>query len=167
MEVYRIKGTIPGNKLFMREYLVQPEMTLYKFNDFLRDDLGFAPDQIVEFRKMTIFGNLSRQEERWGLFDLGSGALNQVSVSRAFGMEMGMIDEFTALRFVYNTSRELFIDFKLVGVEEAQPRRSYPLLDQEKGVNPNQFSPVYNDLEDYGASETGLGVVYDSGENNE
>ena len=39
--IYKFKGSIPGSKVFMREYEIEGSSTLYDFNDFLTNDLGF------------------------------------------------------------------------------------------------------------------------------
>jgi hypothetical protein len=48
--VYKYKASIPGSKVFMREYEIKGDTSLYKLHDFLVNDLDFSPDQMVAFR---------------------------------------------------------------------------------------------------------------------
>ncbi|NTU96147.1 MAG: hypothetical protein HGA52_08880, partial [Bacteroidales bacterium] len=75
--VYRFKATIDGNKIFMREYEVKGETSLYSFHRFLQNDLGFAPDQIVLFRGLS---KDNKVKTEYGLFDMGDGPMDKVSV---------------------------------------------------------------------------------------
>ncbi len=136
--VYRCRATIAGNKIFMREYEVKESMSLYAFNLYLQNDLGFAPDQMVLFRVLDNTGKVKRE---YGLFDLGDGPMDSVS--------LGVIDNegFVTLEYVYDMFKERSITLEIVSREEALARRSYPRLVAERGKNPDQFSDNYDDFE--------------------
>lgn len=136
--VYRFKASIDGNKIFMREYEIKGEASLYAFHRFLQNDLGFAPDQMVLFRGVSKAGKVKAE---YGLFDLGDGTIDKVSVEKAAGK-----GEIT-LQYVYNTFKDKSIRLEFLGTEEPLSRRSYPRLVAERGRNPDQFSDDYDDFE--------------------
>lgn len=136
--VYRFKASIDGNKIFMREYEIKGESSLYAFHRFLQNDLGFAPDQMVLFRGVSKGDKIKAE---YGLFDLGDGTIDKVSVEKAAGK-----GEIT-LQYVYNTFKDKSIRLEFLGTEEPLSRRSYPRLVAERGRNPDQFSDDYDDFE--------------------
>ena len=75
--ILRYKATIPGNKAFAREYEIRSETKLYKLHEYLRFDLGFAPDQMVVFEALDKDGVLCSE---YGLFDMGDGSMDTVSL---------------------------------------------------------------------------------------
>lgn len=136
--IYRLKATIDGNKIFMREYEVKGSSSLYSLHLFLQGDLGFAPDQMVIFRGLSKFDKVMSE---YGLFDMGDGTMDRVSLESAFKSGAH------ALVYVYNTFKDRGIRLELLGTEDALSRRSYPRLVAEKGRNPDQFSDEYDDFE--------------------
>ncbi len=138
--IYRYKATIPGNKVFMREYELDSSMSLFKLHDFLCDDLEFAPDQMTVFDTAKADGKKVR---RIGPFDFGDGAMDTVHIDQT--VERGEV----ILRFYYNMGLNLFIELVLIGEAQKNPRYSYPLLVAEKGRNPDQFSAKYEDYSDF------------------
>lgn len=136
--VYRFKASIDGNKIFMREYEIKGESSLYAFHRFLQNDLGFAPDQMVLFRGVS---KGEKVKAEYGLFDMGDGTIDKVSVEKAVGK-----GEIT-LQYVYNTFKDKSIRLEFLGTEEPLSRRSYPRLVAERGRNPDQFSDDYDDFE--------------------
>ena len=136
--IHRLKATIDGNKIFMREYEVKGESSLYSFHLFLQNDLGFAPDQMVLFRGLS---KTNKQICEFGLFDMGDGTMDKVSVEMAFARGA----EF--LIYVYNPFKGKGMKLELIGKEEPLSRRSYPRLVAERGRNPDQFSDEYDDFE--------------------
>ena len=74
--IFKYKATIPESKTFVREYEVKSDMNLFKFNSFILNDLGFAPDQMVIFRGIDANGVLCSE---YGLFDLGDGSMDKVT----------------------------------------------------------------------------------------
>lgn len=140
MMVYKYKASIPGSKVFMREYEIKGETSLYKLNDFLVNDLDFAPDQMVEFRGVDAKGKVKSE---YGLFDLGDGSMDMVTIEKtiAKGEEI--------LEYVFDLRKDRVITLALVGEVAAHPRASYPRLVAEKGRNPEQFANKYEDLDQY------------------
>ncbi len=141
--IYRYRASIPGNKIFMREYELDSSMSLFRLHDFLCSDLEFAPDQ------MTVFdtaGKDGKKIRRIGPFDFGDGAMDTVHIDQT--VERGEV----ILRYHYNMGLKLYIELLLVGEAVRNPRCSYPVLVAEKGRNPDQFSAKYEDYSEFGAS---------------
>jgi len=136
--VYRFKASIPGNKIFMREYEVKGSSSLYAFHLYLQNDLGFAPDQIVLFRAIDNKGKVRRE---YGLFNLGDGSMDSVTV------EKFSKDGFNILEYVYDMFKDRSLQLEIVATEEELARRAYPRLVAERGKNPDQFSDNYDDFE--------------------
>lgn len=136
--IHRLKATIDGNKIFMREYEVKGESSLYSLHLFLQNDLGFAPDQMVLFRGLS---KTNKKISEFGLFDTGDGTMDKVSVEMAFAKGAA------SLLYVYNPFKDKGMRLELIGKEDPLSRRSYPRLVAERGRNPDQFSDEYDDFE--------------------
>ncbi len=138
--IYRYKATIPGSKVFLREYEIKSETSLYELHDFLLNDLGFAPDQMVVFRGID---DKEKLMSEYGLFDMGDGTMDAVTVEKT--ISKGEI----SLLYVFDLRKDRFI--KLTFIEEAEPsfRASYPRLVAEKGRNPEQFAKGYDDFDQF------------------
>ena len=136
--ILRYKVTIPGNRIFMREYDFDSGMSLFRLHEFLDRDMCFSPDQMTMFETVSEKGKVRR---RLGLFDFGDGSMDMVSLADT--VEHGE----PVLRYVYNMSINLFMELSLESETEFNPRLSYPLLVAEKGRNPGQFSAVYEEYE--------------------
>jgi len=136
--VYRFKASIAGNKIFMREYEIKGNTSLYSLHLFLQNDLGFAPDQMVVFRGLNSEGKVKSE---YGLFDLGDGAMDSISVEKV--VNKGEIK----LQYVYDIYKDKAIDLDFLSTEEESLKRSYPRLVAERGKNPDQFSDNYDDFE--------------------
>ncbi|MPM84349.1 hypothetical protein SDC9_131420 [bioreactor metagenome] len=136
--VYRYKATIPGNKIFMREYEMRDSASLYSCHTFLLNDLGFSPDQMVLFRALDKKGKVKKE---FGLFDLGDGTMDSVSLL--------MLDRWglSTLEYVYDMFKDRSLRLDLISTEEELPKRSYPRLVGERGKNPDQLSDNYDDFE--------------------
>ena len=138
--ILRYKATIPGNRIFMREYDVDSGMSLYKLREYMDRELGFSPDQMTVFDTLSAAGKFSR---RIGLFDFGDGSMDMITIDNTVSHEE------TVLRYVYNLTQNLCIELRLEGEQEFNRRLSYPVLVAEKGRNPDQFSAVYEDYEEF------------------
>jgi len=136
--VYRYKATIAGNKIFLREYEIRGNTSLYSLHLFLQDDLGFAPDQIVMFRGLDKNNKVKAQ---YGLFDIGDGTMDSITLEKA------ILSGLSKLLYVYDTFKDRAITLELLSKEEELARRAYPRLIAEKGKNPDQFSDNYDDFE--------------------
>ena len=92
--VYTFRATIPESKVFYRVYEIKGDMTLFRFNSFITDNLGFSPDQMVMFEGYDEKGALCSE---YGLFDMGDGAMDTVTFDKV--LERGE----TELHFVFDT----------------------------------------------------------------
>lgn len=128
--VYQFRATIPESKIFFRVYEVKGEMTLFRFNNFITDDLGFSPDQIVLFEGYDAQGTLCSE---YGLFDLGDGAMDTVTFDQVVARGE------TELHYVFDMRNNRFLKIILEGEVPYSPMRSYPHLLTENGQNPDQF----------------------------
>ena len=136
--IYKYKGTNPKSKVFMREYEIKGDTSLYKFHNFLLDDFGFAPDQMVMFRG---YKNGSRKVSEYGLFDMGDGSMDSVTIDQLIAKGEDTFE------YVFDLKRDRVISFVLVGEVEPSFRASYPRLVAEKGRNPEQFAKGYDDFD--------------------
>ncbi len=136
--VYRYKASIAGNKIFMREYEIRPEISLHSLHIYLQNDLGFAPDQMVLFRGVD---KNDKVKSEYGLFDLGDGPMDKVSLKATLDRKE------IRLQYVYDLFSDRFLTLEFVSEEEHLLRRSYPRLIAERGKNPDQFSDNYDDFE--------------------
>ena len=136
--IYRYRATIPGNKIFMREYEVKGLSSLYSYSSYLINDLGFAPDQLVVFRALDKKGKVKKE---YGLFDLGDGTMDSVTIDELINQGLGTFE------YVYDMFKDRSLLLELLSKEELFPKRSYPRLIAEKGKNPDQFSDNYDDFE--------------------
>ena len=155
--VYRLRATITGNKIFMREYEVRAASSLYSLNLYLQNDLGFAPDQMVMFRALDKNGKVKKE---FGLFDLGDGTMDSVTL-------LNLSKEgFERIEYVYDMFKGQALTIEKISEEEELARRSYPRLVAEKGKNPDQFSDNYDDFElivDTGELSVSEDEIIDSG----
>ncbi len=138
--VYKYKASIPGSKVFMREYEVKGETSLYKLHDFLQNDLDFSPDQMVAFRG---YDNKGKFMSEYGLFDMGDGSMDMVTVEKT--VSKGEV----TISYVFDIRKDRVINLTLMGEVPVSPRTSYPRLVAEKGRNPEQFADKYDDLDQY------------------
>ena len=139
--VYKYRASIPGSKVFMREYEIKGETTLYKLHDFLTNDLDFAPDQMVAFRGLNAADKVMGE---YGLFDMGDGSMDMITIEKT--IKRGE----TSLLYVFDLRKDRVIKLTLVGEVEESRRVSYPRLVAEKGRNPEQFANGYDDMDQYG-----------------
>ena len=95
---------------------------------------------------MTVFDTFSatgKPKRRIGLFDFGDGSMDMITIENTVSKEE------TVLRYVYNLNLHLALELNLEGEQEYNRRYSYPMLVAEKGRNPDQFSAVYEDYEEF------------------
>lgn len=128
--VYQFRATIPESKIFFRVYEIKGEMTLFKFNSFIVDDLGFSPDQMVLYEGYDEAGHLSSE---YGLIDLGDGAMDTITFDKVVARGE------SELHYLFDMRNSRYIRLVLEGEVPATPMRIYPCLVDEKGQNPDQF----------------------------
>ncbi len=138
--IYKYRANIPESKIFMREYEIKGDTSLYSLHNFLLNDLGFAPDQMVAFRGLDSKDNLMSE---YGLFDMGDGTMDSVTIQKTLSKGE------TQLLYVFDLRKDKII--KLTFISEVEPafRASYPRLVAEKGRNPEQFAKKYDDLDQF------------------
>ena len=78
--VFRLRVTLTGIKGFFRIYHVNGATTLYTLHKQMRADMEFPQDQLIMFKALDVEGAVVG---RYGLFDLGSGTVDQVSLEKA------------------------------------------------------------------------------------
>lgn len=135
--VLRYKATIAESKLFMRVYEVKGDMNLFKFNQFIVNDLGFAPDQMIIFEG---YGPDGKMTSEYGLFDMGDGAMDKVT------FEQTLKKEENEIHFVFDMRNDRCIKLEYLGEGEFAPMRSYPFLAEEKGGAPDQFKKMAEEV---------------------
>ena len=138
--IYKYKASIPGSKVFMREYEIKGETSLYKLHDFLQNDLEFSPDQMVLFRGLD---EADKIKSEYGLFDMGDGSMDMITIEKT--IKKGE----TSLIYVFDLRKDRVIKLTLMGEVEESRRASYPRLVAEKGRNPEQFANGYDDMDQY------------------
>ena len=134
--VYQFRATIPESKIFSRVYEIKGDMTLFRFNNFITDNLGFSPDQMVMFEGYDAAGSLCGE---YGLFDMGDGAMDTVTFDRIVARGE------TELHYLFDLRNERYIRLTLEGEVPYAPMRAYPALVEEKGQNPDQFRLRYEE----------------------
>lgn len=135
--IYRFKASIPGSKVFMREYEIPGDYTLFKLHTWLTAQLEFNPDQIVAFRGIAATG---KAKSLYGLFDMGDGAMDAVTIEQC--IKKGEI----TIQYIYNIQRGSIIQLSLVEEDILpEPRAIYPRLIAEKGKDPDQFEKYVDD----------------------
>ena len=137
--ILKYKAVVPGNKGFLREYEIKSSTKLYKLHEYLRFDLGFAPDQMVLFEALDADGVLCSE---YGLFDMGDGSMDSVSLEKT--LERGE----TVLNYVFDLNHGRFIQLVYVAQVDETPWASYPRTVLEKGLAPSQFAAESEDLGD-------------------
>ena len=103
--IYRFKATIPGSKLFMREYEIPGDYSLFKLHTWLTSQFEFNPDQIVAFRGINATG---KSKSLYGLFDMGDGSMDAVTIEQC--IKKGE----TFIQYIYNIQRGSVIVFSLI-----------------------------------------------------
>ncbi len=146
--VYALRVSLSGIKGFFRLYHVHGDTTLYTFHRQLRADLEFPQDQLIMFKALTADGGVVG---RYGLFDLGSGTCDQVTLAAV--LKQG------AVQFVYfyDVTNRKSVNITLEGeVEASSATAASPILVEVKGPNPIEFENGYVAFEDLPAKERHL-----------
>ena len=137
--VLRYRVSLAGLKGFARVYELKSTTTLYDFHKRLRDDLDFPHDQLIQFKALDAGGGLVA---RYGLFDLGSGAVDAVSLGET--VEKGVASFF----YFYDVANRKSVIVTCEGEVEARKGVDYPALVETKGPNPIEFENGYVAYED-------------------
>lgn len=136
--IYRYKATLPNHKTFVRVYEVRANATLYALHLFLQDDLSFSPDQQVLFCSVD---NMGKPADRYGLFDMGNGSMDQVRLEELHQKGVRII------RYVFDTFKGRYLALEFEGMDGELARKHYPRTIMEKGGDPDQFQEEHSSLD--------------------
>ena len=139
--ILKYRVSLPGIKGFARVYELKSSTTLYSFHKQMRADRDFPQDQLVLFKAFDAEGDVSA---RYGIFDLGSGTIDDMTVAQCH--KKGD-DKFI---YFYDTTNVKSVIVTLEDVINAEPRKGviYLLLVETKGPNPIEFENGYVAFED-------------------
>lgn len=137
--VLQYRVSLPGIKGFNRVYHIDSKATLYDFHKQMRSDMEFPQDQLIMFKAL---GEDEQVIARYGLFSLGYGAVDEIS------MEKTIADGITHFIYFYDVTFRKSVVVTFEGkVDDAAPV-SYPTIVEEKGPNPVEFENGYVAYED-------------------
>lgn len=142
---YKYRVTLSGIKGFFRVYEMSAQSTLYAFHKQMRADMEFPADQLILFKALDADGNVVA---RYGLFDLGDGAVDQVTMAstRAKGV--------ASFVYFYDVTNRKSV---IVTFEEETPEKGgAPVLTDSKGPDPIDFENGYVAFEDLPADQRHL-----------
>lgn len=142
---YQYRVTLSGIKGFYRVYLIDGESSLYSFHKQMRADMEFPQDQLILFKGLDSSGNVVA---RFGLFDLGAGAVDQISISQT--IKNGI----TNFVYFYDVTNKKSVNIALEG-ESTEPAPS-PFIADSKGPDPIEFENGYVAFEDLPAEQRHL-----------
>lgn len=134
---YRYRVTLAGIKGFFRLYEVNADNTLYSFHKQMRADMVFPADQLILFKGMD---DSSSVVARYGLFDLGSGACDQVTIGQT--VKAGI----SSFVYYYDVTNRKSVIITLEGESTEEVR--VPTLVESKGPDPSAFENGYVAFED-------------------
>jgi hypothetical protein len=138
--VFSLRVTLAGIKGFYRVYKVNGATTLYTLHKQLRSDLEFPQDQLIMFKALDQDGNVVG---RYGLFDLGSGTVDQVSLEKAAAAGTA------SFVYFYDVTNRKSVTITIEGdVPGLRVSPDSPLLAETKGPNPIEFENGYVAFED-------------------
>lgn len=138
--VFKLRVTLTGIKGFFRVYDVNGATTLYTFHKQLRADLEFPQDQLIMFKALGADGSVVG---RYGLFDLGSGTVDQISLEKA--VKAGVTD----FVYFYDVTNRKSVNIRVEGeAEGVSVSPDFPALSESKGPVPQEFENGYVAFED-------------------
>ena len=137
--ILRYRVSLAGLKGFARVYEMKSGTTLYEFHKRLRDDLDLPHDQLIQFKALDAAGGL---KARYGLFDLGSGAVDEVTLEQT--VEKGV----ASFVYFYDVTNRKSVLIACEGEVGFRTDVEYPALVETKGPNPVEFENGYVAYED-------------------
>ena len=138
--VLTFRVTLKGIKGFFRLYYLNAGTTLYTFHKQMLADLEFPQDQLIMFKGLDGDGNVVG---RYGLFDLGSGTVDTVTVGEC--CRKGV----TSFVYFYDVTNRKSVIITCEGEAEGlSVPVGFPLLAEVKGPVPLEFENGYVAYED-------------------
>lgn len=138
--VLRYKVTLTGIKGFYRIYHLDGETSLYTFHKQLQADLEFPQDQLIVFKAFDAEGGVVA---RYGLFDLGSGTVDNVTAAET--VAAGVV----GFTYFYDVTNKKSVNIALEGeVTGVSVEVDFPVLVDSKGPEPLAFENGYVAYED-------------------
>ena len=138
--VFQLRVTLSGIKGFYRVYYVHGATTLYTLHKHIRAELEFPQDQLIMFKALDVEGGVVG---RYGLFDLGCGTVDQISLEKA--VKAGT-DSFV---YFYDVTNKKSVNITVEGeVQGVRVQPDFPVLAESKGPNPIEFENGYVAFED-------------------
>lgn len=135
----RYRVSLAGLKGFARVYDLKPTTTLYEFHKLLRSELEFPQDQLIQFKALDADGGLVA---RFGLFDLGAGAVDTVTFKQTVAKGIA------SFVYFYDVANRKSVIITYEGEVADVPGALYPLLVETKGPVPAEFENGYVAYED-------------------
>jgi hypothetical protein len=143
--VYRFRVTLAGIKGFYRVYEMRGETTLYEFHKQMRADMEFPQDQLIMFKALNADGSVAA---RYGLFDLGYGTVDNISVEST--VKAGI----ASFVYFYDVPNRKSVIVTFEETEESVGGK--PTIVDVKGPNPIEFEKGYVAFEDLPDSQRHL-----------
>lgn len=134
---YKYRVTLSGIKGFYRVYQINGDSTLYSLHKQMRSDMEFPQDQLILFKGLDSSGNVVG---RFGLFDLGDGATDDVTIAKSIK------DGITSFVYFYDVTSKKSVTLTFEG--EADESVDTPVIIDAKGPNPIEFENGYVAFED-------------------
>ena len=134
-----LKITLPKIKGFLRLYRAAGSATLYTVHTRLRADLEFPQDQLILFKALDA---KELVVARWGLFDIGDGAVENISLKAA--LDKGV----THFVYFYDVSNRKSVLIDIYEDDSPAPKADKLVLAETKGPVPQEFENGYVALED-------------------
>lgn len=136
----RYKVTLEGIKGFYRVYTMNGDTTLYTFHKQMRADMEFPQDQLIMFKALDADGAVVA---RYGLFDLGSGTVDNVTLSDTLAAGVASF-----VYFYDVTNRKSVIVTFMDESDGPSMSPKFPRITDSKGPNPIDFENGYVAYED-------------------
>lgn len=143
--IYSYRVTLAGIKGFYRIYEMSGATTLYDFHKQMRSDMEFAQDQLIMFKALDDVGGVVA---RYGLFDLGNGTVDKVTVEQT--AKAGV----KSFIYFYDVLNKKSVIVTLEGIREGNG--GIPMIVDSKGPNPIEFENGYVAFEDLPDSQRHL-----------
>lgn len=138
--IYSFRVTLPGIKGFFRVYHLRSDNSLYSFHKQMRADMEFPQDQLILFKAFA--GDGSTVIARFGLFDLGNGAVDDISIEQVVEKNIA------SFQYFYDVTNKKSVIITFEGEVEEDKPHNHPYLAEIKGPNPIEFENGYVAFED-------------------